>query len=65
MIFSWKKNQITDKNSRRPDPEQAAAIKDMAAPDNIALLQSFLGLANYYQILIQNMHDLRDLLNEI
>ena len=33
-------------------------IKDMAAPDNIASLQSILGLANYYQIFISNMHGL-------
>ena len=31
----------------------------------IALLQSFLGLVNYYQVFKQNMHDLRALPNEI
>ena len=50
---------IIDKDSRRPDPERAAAIKDMPAPDNIPFLQSFLALANYYQVFIQNLHDLR------
>ena len=56
---------IIDKGGRRPDPERAAAIKDMPAPDNIASLQSFLGLANYYQIFILNMHDLHAPLNEL
>lgn len=50
---------IIDKDGRRPNPERAAAIKDMPAPNNIVLLQSFLGLANYYQVFIPNMHDLR------
>ena len=50
---------IIDKDRRRPDPEQTTAIKDMPAPDNIASLQSFLGLANYYQIFKSNMHFLR------
>ena len=53
---------IIDKDSRRPDPERDAAIKDIPAPDNIASLQSFLGLANYYQV---SMHDLRAPLNEL
>ena len=56
---------MIDKDGRRPDLERAAAIKDMPAPDNIVSLQSFLGLANYYQVFIQNMHDLRTLLNEL
>ena len=57
---------IIDKDNRRPDLERAAELKDMSALDNIASLQSFLGLANYYQIFISNMHDLRALpLNEL
>ena len=50
VIFLWKNQipeHIIDKDGRKPDPERAAAIKDMAAPDNIASLQSFLVLANY------------------
>ena len=54
---------IIDKDGRRPDPERAAAIKDIPAPHNIASLESFMGLANYYQIFISNMHDLRVPLN--
>ena len=56
---------IVDKDNRRPDPERAAANKDMSAPDNIASLQIFLGLANYNQIFIQNMQDLCAPLNEL
>ena len=56
---------IIDKDGRRSDPERATTIEDMSAPDNIASLQSFLGLANYYQIFIQNMHDLCCPLNEL
>ena len=56
---------IIDRDGRRPDLDQAAAIKDMPAPNNIATLQSFLGLANYYQIFIPNMHDLRAPLNKL
>ena len=52
---------IIDKDGRRLD----AAIKDMPAPDNITSLQSFLELANYYQIFISNMYDLRAHLNEL
>ena len=56
---------IIDKDGRRHDPERARAIKDMPAPDNFTTLQSFLGLANYYQIFIKNMHDLRAPQNEL
>ena len=69
MWFSHGKNQNLvnsfDKDGRRPDPERVAAIKDMPAPINIASLQSFLGLANYYQIFISNRHDLRAPLQEL
>ena len=63
VLLSWKKikylGHIIDKDGWKPEPEQAAAIKNMPAPDNIASLQSFPGLANYYQVFIKNMHDLR------
>ena len=57
--------QIIDENGRRPDPERAAAIKDMPAPKNITSLQSFLGLANYYNVFVPNIHKLRAPLNEL
>ena len=50
---------IIDKDCGSPDPKQAVAIKDLPSPDKIPSLQSFLGLANYYQVFIQNMHDLQ------
>ena len=56
---------IIDKDERRPDPERATAIKDMPAPDNVKTLQSFLGLANYYQSFIKFLHDFRAPLNEL
>ena len=57
--------RIIDKDGRRPDPKRATAIKNMPAPDNVTTLQSFLGLANYYQSFIKNLLDLRAPLNEI
>ena len=56
---------IIDKDGRRPNPERATAIKDMPVPDNVTTLQSFLGLANYYQSFIKNLHDLRAPLNKL
>ena len=56
---------IINKDGRRPDPDKATAIKDMLAPDNVQALQSFLGLANFYQIFIKNMHNLSPHLNEL
>lgn len=56
---------IINRHGRKPDPERATAIKDMPAPTNISELQSFLGLANYYQVFIKNMHDLRAPLNKL
>ena len=46
---------IIDKNGRYPDPERPTAIKNMPAPDNFTTLQSFLGLANYYQSFIKKI----------
>ena len=43
---------IINKDGRRPDPDRATAIKDVPAPDNVQALQSFLILANFYQIFI-------------
>lgn len=35
----------------------------MLEPHNVTTLQNFLGLANYYQTFIKNMHELCALLN--
>ena len=56
---------IIDKDGRYPDPKRGTAIKDMPAPDNVKTLQSFLGLANYYQNVIKNLHDLCTPLNKL
>ena len=56
---------IIDKDGRRPDLERATTINDMPALDNVTTLQSFLGLANYYQSFIKNLHHLRTPLNEL
>ena len=56
---------IVGKDGKSSHPERAVAIKDILAPDNIASLQSFQGLINYYQIFISNMHDFLALLNEL
>ena len=42
--------QIIDKDSGRPDLDWASAIKNIPAPENVSSLQSFLGLANYYNV---------------
>ena len=57
--------QIIDSQGRRPDPQRTEAIEKMPAPNNIAQLQSFLGLAQYYAIYIPKMHKLRVPLNEL
>ena len=49
---------IINKDGRRPEPEWATTIKDMPAPENVISFQSFLGLANYYQAFIFDMHNL-------
>ena len=56
---------IIDKDGSRPDPERATAIKYIPAPDYVTTLQSFIGLANYYQSFIKNFHDLCAPLNKL
>ena len=46
---------IIDKDRRRPNSERVTTIKDIPAPDNVTTLQSFLGLANYYQSFIKKI----------
>ena len=57
--------QIIDENGRRPDPTRSKAIMNMPAPTNVASLQSFLGLANYYSNNIPSMYTLRGPLNKL
>ena len=55
--------QVIDENGRTPDPNSADAIKYMPALTNVPALQSFWGLANYYNSFTPNMRILRALLN--
>ena len=57
--------QIIDKNGRRPEPAKASAIKDMPAPENVSSLQNSVGLANYYNVFVPNMHGLQVLLTKL
>ena len=50
--------QVIDVKGWRPDPARSSAIKDMAAPTNLTILQAFVGFANYYLVYIQYMHEL-------
>ena len=50
---------IIDKDGRRPNLERTTAIKVMSVPENVSSLQSSLGLANYYQVFIYNIYNLR------
>ena len=51
------------KNGRRPDSGQASAIIAMTA-ENVSSLQSLLGLVNYYNVFVPNMHCLWALLHK-
>ena len=56
--------QIIDENGRKPDPARSSAIKDIPALENVCSQQSFLGLANHYNLLVPKMHCLRASLNK-
>ena len=55
--------QVMNEKGKTLDPNRPDAIKYMPTPTNVAELQSFLGLANYYNSYIPNMHILRVPLN--
>lgn len=57
--------QIVDKDGRKPDTQRTEAISNMPAPDNVAKLQSFSGLSQYYAIYIPKMYELTALLNKL
>ena len=57
--------QIIDHEGRRLNPKRMEAIKNMPIPDNVTKLQSFLSLANYYNLYIPNKHELRAPLNKL
>ena len=56
---------IINRDGRRQDPERANTIRNMPVPDNVQALQSFLGVANFYQGFFKNMQNLRGSLNEL
>ena len=56
---------VINKKGRIPDPNWADLIKYMPTLTNVAALQSFLGLANYYNSYISNMHILIVPLNNL
>ncbi|CAI2734266.1 unnamed protein product [Schistosoma spindalis] len=56
---------IIDSQGRRPDPEKVHAIVNMPAPSNVKMLQSFLGMINYYSHFVPNMHTLRAPMNAL
>ena len=56
---------IINKDRRRHNPERANPVKLMPSSENLTSLQSFLGLANDYQVFIPNMHSLNALSNEL
>ena len=49
---------IINWDARRPDEERANAIRNMPAPENVQVLQSFLGQVNFYLGFIKNMQNL-------
>lgn len=57
--------QIINKKGRRPYPARASAINDMPLPTNLVTRQSFLGLANYYNIYMPDMYELQAPLNNL
>ena len=57
--------QVIDEKGRTPDPNRVDAIKSMPTPTNVAALQSFLWLANYYNSSMPNIHILSTSLNHL
>ena len=57
--------QVIDKKNRTHDSNRVDTMKYMPAPTNVASLQSVLGLANYYNSYIPNIHILRAPLNHL
>ena len=55
---------IINRDGRQLDSERANAIRNMPAPDNVQVFQSFLGLAKFYQGFIKNIQNLRGPPNE-
>ena len=48
--------QIINHERRRPNPKRTEAMKNIPILDKVTKLQSFLGLANYYNLYIPHHH---------
>lgn len=57
--------QIINESGKCPDLSRADAIRNMPASTNIPTIQAFLGLVNYHQSYIPNVHKLRVPLNDL
>ena len=60
MIFLESKikylGHMMNAKSRKPNPSRSSAIKNMPTPTNVSTIQVFLGLANYNDNFIPNIH---------
>ena len=56
---------IFDKDGRRPDPANIAAIQRMPAPSDLSNLRAFLGLISYYSVFLPALHTIRAPLNRL
>ena len=57
--------QIINAKGQTPDLGRAEVIKRMLVPNNVTILQAFLGLASYYGMYILNMQICRAPLNNL
>ena len=56
---------IFDKDGRKPDPENVAAIQNMPPPKDLPTLRSFLGLVSHYSVFLPDMHRVRAPMNHL
>ncbi|KAK6761340.1 hypothetical protein RB195_022414 [Necator americanus] len=50
---------VINAQGRHPDPEKIKAIQKMPAPKDVSQLRSFLGLINFYENFVKDLHNLR------
>ena len=56
---------IFDRQGRRPDPDNVAAIQYMPPPSDISSLRVFLGLVSYYGSFLPSLHQIKAPLNKL
>jgi hypothetical protein len=49
---------VISPDGQKPDPEKLAAVQQFPLPDSITMLQSFLGLCNYYRKFVEGFSKL-------